>query len=156
MSKRSFKKQAGDTIIEVLLAMTVIGLSLGVAYGIANRSARIGRQAQERTEATKLAESQLELMKGYLNNNTVPRSSYQDANFYCVVESNPKINISSGIDPDIAQCFEIDGLYDLRIEYTLGPSGTDVFRSVVLWDDPSRTVTGVEDTRNKVEISYRP
>ncbi len=61
------KRHAGDTIIEVLLAMSIIGLVLGAAFGIANRSVQIGRDAQERTEALKIAESQLELFSAYYN-----------------------------------------------------------------------------------------
>lgn len=63
---RKYFKQRGDTIVEVLLAMAVIGMVLGVAYGIANRSVAIGRSAQERSEALKFAESQLELIKVYI------------------------------------------------------------------------------------------
>src|SRR6056297_3410972 len=57
------KQQRGDTIIEVLLAMSVIGLVLGSSYGIANRSLSIGREAQERTEALNLVETQLERLR---------------------------------------------------------------------------------------------
>ena len=78
-------RQRGDTIIEVLLAMTVIGMSLGISYGIANRATQTGRQAQERTEALKLAESQLELLKGNINSGAITRAAYQDSDFYCVV-----------------------------------------------------------------------
>lgn len=63
--KYKLKLQRGDTIVEVMLAMAVIGMVLGVAYGIANRSVTIGRSAQERSEALKIAESQLELIKEY-------------------------------------------------------------------------------------------
>jgi prepilin-type N-terminal cleavage/methylation domain-containing protein len=51
------KLQAGDTIIEVMLAMSIIGIVLGAAFGIANRSVSVGQDAQERTEALKLAET---------------------------------------------------------------------------------------------------
>lgn len=64
----SCAKQAGDTIIEVLLAMSVVGLVIGGAFGLASRAARTGQAAQERTEALKLAESQLEFTKSYVKN----------------------------------------------------------------------------------------
>lgn len=56
-------KQRGDTIVEVLLAMSVIGLVLGSAFGIANRNVATGQNAQERSEAIKEFETQLELLR---------------------------------------------------------------------------------------------
>lgn len=55
--------QAGDTLVEVMLAMAIIGLVLGGAYATASRSLRIGRQAQERGEALKQVEGQIEKIK---------------------------------------------------------------------------------------------
>jgi type II secretory pathway pseudopilin PulG len=53
-------KQRGDTIVEVMFAMAIIGLTLGIGYGIANRAIIIGRDAQEQTESSKFVEAQLE------------------------------------------------------------------------------------------------
>lgn len=57
------KLQRGDTIIEVMFAMVVIGFSLSIAFGIANKSIQTTQATQERTEAQKIAESQIELLK---------------------------------------------------------------------------------------------
>ncbi|MEX2014471.1 MAG: type II secretion system protein [Candidatus Saccharimonadales bacterium] len=56
----------GDTIIEILLSITVLSLVLSVSYALANKSAQSTRQAQERGEAQRLAEEQLELLRGYI------------------------------------------------------------------------------------------
>lgn len=58
-----YKSQIGDTIVEVLLAMAVVSSVLGGAYVAANRSVNANRSAQERAEAVKLVESQLERLK---------------------------------------------------------------------------------------------
>jgi prepilin-type N-terminal cleavage/methylation domain-containing protein len=55
--------QRGDTIIEVLIAIAIGSLILGITYSTMNRSLITGRRAQERSEALKLAESQLERIK---------------------------------------------------------------------------------------------
>ncbi len=55
--------QAGDTIIEVLIALAVLGAIIGGGYAIATRSLNGVQIANERSEATKLAEGQLEAMK---------------------------------------------------------------------------------------------
>jgi prepilin-type N-terminal cleavage/methylation domain-containing protein len=55
--------QRGDTIIEVMIAMTIMGLVLATAFATANRSLGIGRAAQERAEALELTETQVELLR---------------------------------------------------------------------------------------------
>jgi len=57
------KFQRGDTIVEVLIAMAVLGLVLASSFAIANRSYATGLNAQERNEALKIAESQVELLR---------------------------------------------------------------------------------------------
>lgn len=60
-------KQAGDTIVEVLVALAVSSLVMGSAIASANQSLRGSQRAQERSEAQKIAEAQLEQLryKGY-------------------------------------------------------------------------------------------
>jgi prepilin-type N-terminal cleavage/methylation domain-containing protein len=55
--------QRGDTIIEVLISITVIALVMGMAYGTAGRALATTRSSQERLEALKLAEGQIERIK---------------------------------------------------------------------------------------------
>lgn len=57
------RNERGDTIIEVLIAIAVVSLILGGAYVTTNNSLRAERGAQERTDATKLVEAQLESIK---------------------------------------------------------------------------------------------
>ncbi len=94
------KQQRGDTIIEVLLAMSVIGVVLGSAFGIANRSVATGRDAQERSEALKIAETQLELLKVYypLEPSIAVRSSA-----FCIDESKPGGQITANASSSSCQ-----------------------------------------------------
>ncbi len=55
--------QRGDTIVEVLVAITVVSMVLGGAYVTTNKSLLATRGAQERSNALKLTESQLEQLK---------------------------------------------------------------------------------------------
>lgn len=63
----SIKNQFGDTIVEVLIAILVVSVVLTGAYGAANRSLGIIRQSQERSEALKILEGQIELLKDSQN-----------------------------------------------------------------------------------------
>lgn len=61
----SLKKlsERGDTIVEVLVAIGVLSLILAAAFVLTNRSLQGTRSAQERLNATKLVETQLEQIK---------------------------------------------------------------------------------------------
>jgi type II secretory pathway pseudopilin PulG len=60
---------AGDTIIEVLIAIAVMSFVLGSAFAISNRSQLSIQDAQEHTEALKIAQSQVEQLKQISDNN---------------------------------------------------------------------------------------
>jgi type II secretory pathway pseudopilin PulG len=53
----------GDTIVEVLISMAVVSLILSGAYATVNRTVINARQAQERGEAIKQVEGQLEKLR---------------------------------------------------------------------------------------------
>lgn len=57
-------RQRGDTIVEVLIAIAVVSMILGGAYVTTHRSLLATRAAEERGNALKLAESQVEQLKG--------------------------------------------------------------------------------------------
>lgn len=53
----------GDTIIEVLLCIAIVGLAVTGAYAISSHSLEEGVSASERTTANKIASSQIEALK---------------------------------------------------------------------------------------------
>ena len=55
--------QRGDTIVEVLISITIVALVLGSAYAITNRSLHQGIEAKERTEALAYLQGQVETLK---------------------------------------------------------------------------------------------
>lgn len=64
LMQRLRRQSRGDTIVEVMVAIAVVALVLGGAYVTTNRSLMATRAAQERATALKLAESQVEQLKG--------------------------------------------------------------------------------------------
>lgn len=61
------RRQSGDTIIEVLVAMAIVSLVLGSSYAVINRTLANARQAQEHSEALKLLEGQFEQLHAAIN-----------------------------------------------------------------------------------------
>lgn len=57
------RNQRGDTIVEVLIAISIVSLTLAGAYASVSRSTNATRTAQERGEALKWAETQVEQLK---------------------------------------------------------------------------------------------
>ena len=124
MSKLKLFSQRGDTIIEVLLAMSVIGLVIGASFGIANRSGQIGQDAQERSEALKLAETQVELFKvAYKANDKITSRSENQP--FCLQSGDNSYTIYELDNPvckDINAAGNQEGFYSISI---IPPSNTD-------------------------------
>ena len=62
------KNQQGDTIVEVLIAITVISMVLVAAYVTTSRNVNAMTDTQEHSEALQLAQTQIE----FLHNTTTP------------------------------------------------------------------------------------
>jgi prepilin-type N-terminal cleavage/methylation domain-containing protein len=79
--------QRGDTIIEVLIVIAVITLVLAGAYVTTNRSLLATRAAQERGNALKLAETQIEEIKGLAATN--PTALFNTTSAFCIAGTPP-------------------------------------------------------------------
>lgn len=69
--------QRGDTIVEVLISIAVVSMILGGAYVTTNNSLQGTRAAQERSDALKVVEGQLEAIKSLAVSN--PNSLFGSA-----------------------------------------------------------------------------
>ena len=65
------KNNQGDTIVEVLIAVTVLMVIISGGYAITTRSLNGVRISQERSEATKIAEGQIEAISQRINGDSV-------------------------------------------------------------------------------------
>src|SRR4051812_27354890 len=62
--------EAGDTLIEVTIALTILSVVLSSAVVIATRATRLGVTAQERTSISDEAQGQMEALRGFRDNHT--------------------------------------------------------------------------------------
>ena len=85
---RSLKllNMTGDTIVEVLIAIGIVSIVLVGAYSSATRSFNNSRQSQERGEALKFAQTQLEKIKAFASKPT--KNVYESGNVYCFDSSD--------------------------------------------------------------------
>lgn len=58
--------ERGDTLVEVMIAIVIVSTVLGGAYVVSNHSLQATRSAQERSNALKLGEAQIEQLKSLI------------------------------------------------------------------------------------------
>jgi type II secretory pathway pseudopilin PulG len=116
VSAKSLKlNQLGDTIIEVLIAITVASTVLAITYGTMNRNVLVAQDTQERMEASKWAQGQLEELRRYAQiGGTYPGTPF------C---------LTNGVTS--APCTK-NNLYNLRIERDV--SDPRIYRIYAVWD----------------------
>ena len=135
------RSERGDTIVEVMIVLAILGLAIGIAYSTANRSLLNARQAQENARATEIAQGQVEALvslacpMGYatcpdpndIHSPTYPLFHRTVA--YCIVN-----NALPPVDSTNNQC-TIDGLYNIQILYHNTASQPHTFEVQVQWAD---------------------
>lgn len=62
IGKNKFSNR-GDTIVEVMIVLAVLGFAISISFATANRSLLNARQAQENSEATAYVQSQVEALQ---------------------------------------------------------------------------------------------
>ncbi len=133
--------QKGDTIIEVLIAMTIAASVLAITYSTMNRNLIISQESQERTQASKIAQGQLEALKGYNEgSNPLP----------CLKGNTPN-NITSGFPSDTAVIVNTAPCTQDYYNFGIIRDSSDpkLYRVYVVWDKLKGT------GNNQVIMVYR-
>ena len=158
MSMKTVQKiklsQRGDTIVEVMLSIAIIGMVLGASYTTSTRALRTGRFAQEHTEALKLAESQIEKLKYIASIITsvavVPPNIFDPtaagATPFCIDNSPPPFaKIVTGTPAFTTSCMST--FYTSTVTYN---KVGDIFTVAVTW-----TTEGNSGQQGNVQIAYK-
>lgn len=82
VSKLRKLRETGDTIIEVLIAITIITATLGGAFVSADQSSKTTRRSQERGEALKITEGHVERFKAAAGIRDLFNKT--ESTYYCV------------------------------------------------------------------------
>ncbi len=136
-----FNSQRGDTIIEVLICLAILGLVLGSSYSLANRSLQQTLLAREHTEVIKILSGQIERFKA-------DAADRQNTTKYCY---NPGPFDNS----DPSKCL-FNNLYRVSIKWTPGdataiPPAPEVYTFQAQWDS-----LGSDSSTQQEQIFYRP
>ena len=109
-------KQRGDTIIEVMLVVAILGLAFSIAYATANTSVVKARNSQEHAEALQFMDSQVELLRTNLSANTAVATSGHD---FCMdtTTHTPPIAVKAVPTPISVCNVGVSNRYALTIKY---------------------------------------
>lgn len=151
-----FKATAGDTIVEVLIAMAVASSVMGGAFVVVNRTMANTRQAQEHSEALQLANGQIERIIKLATVNAAAVKS-QAPRYMCADQTDghlitqPTLTatepITAGDSSYANDCKGIGSVqYRIAFKYDLP---NDFFKVYITW--PSATGNGYD----QVNLSYR-
>ncbi len=102
MSLRStINNTFGDTIIEVMVVLAILGSGIAISYSSVSRSLSLSQDAKERMEATQLLQTQIEYVReAVLNPNSrigtaMATSTHQSGNVFCFTNSASIYNFNS-------------------------------------------------------------
>jgi prepilin-type N-terminal cleavage/methylation domain-containing protein len=158
------RKQRGDTIVEVLVAVAIISSVLGLAYATMNRNLQSIRDNQERTEASKLAQGQIELLKNAWETKSARKDiKDRDERGFCVYLDNSnklKIrNLGNDLPNDDVQdddfddyhddCKSENRIYNIGVKKVTGVSSDTTYRIYV------RYFKVGSDSRHDIKFVYR-
>ena len=90
--RSSNRRQAGDTIVEVLIVLTILSLAFSISYATATRGLAASRQAQEHSEALQFLTSQIELLRTADKDNI----AFTGSNSFCMTAQNTAVAFASG------------------------------------------------------------
>jgi Tfp pilus assembly protein PilV len=152
--------EIGDTIVEVLFAVVVIGIVLTGAYAVVTHSITDEQDAQEHSYALGLVQSQIEQLRAYIISNpsgTLPFSSETGCMYSSTtapVTLTPELNTINGTS---SYCL-VQGNLPTNSQYTLSiklasgsnPTTSPLYEVSVKW--PSLLAGGSID---RLSIPYR-
>lgn len=158
--KKALLNQAGDTIVEVMIVLSILGLAMGTAYATANRSLLNARQAQESSIATGIAQSQIEQIRQLAGEpESSPNNVFMDTAPYrfCITETGTVQDTGFlGNDPTLLSDYPAncrmgdDDLYHVSVQYeNPDPVRPHNFVVRVVWEDVAGNGT------DSVTMTYR-
>ena len=147
--------QSGDTIIEVLIVLAVLGLSFGISSATASKSLTKSRNAEEHSRALGILGNQLE----WLRTATAQETFTPPTEAFCM--TNPTTydsTFSSGFDPKDLEHYptacvptQNDSLYHLYIRYNSTPA-PGYYDLMVRWDGAGGLPQQSEEMTYRVHV----
>lgn len=151
MSMWRMRREAGDTIIEVLISVVVVSSVLVSAFAVVNKTSQYTIQNQEHNVALKILEGQMERLK--IASVDPGSDMYTYSKTFCMggandVKKNDFNNLPAADDKYDSECIQPAPVpYHIFIKRGTG-SSVDTFTATAVWD-------GVTGSQDQVQIVYK-
>lgn len=138
--------QAGDTLVEVMLATAILSLVLAGAFTISNRATRINQTANERTQVSNLMQREAELIRASRDNDKAThwagvdaRSNVSENSAFCEGTGSNESTAAFYMEDDLTITdiqndpsgkmidYEPTDLFDIWVEAVDGPGPVVVY-----------------------------
>lgn len=149
---RLHKRQRGDTIVEVLIAIAVSSALLMITYSTMNRNTAVIRANQERSEAIRIAQGQIESLTRLLAADPSPIPNDNNAAFCIYPEVRTLASVpDTGMDSDNFDKYQSSGCVDNFYHFAIARQGSsNNYRVYVRWYR-----FGANDRRDQIIMAYR-
>jgi prepilin-type N-terminal cleavage/methylation domain-containing protein len=153
IKSRLKQNNRGDTIIEVLIVLAILGMALGITYATASRSLLSTSGAQENSQATAYLKSQAETLRYLAPVQSGSQDIFTPSGAFCI-DPDPSSLVTVPVTTPLnltsypAEC--IQGFYHVSIIRS-APDGNNAsdFILTARWDD----IHG--DGTDSVTLTYR-
>jgi len=151
--KKHVFNQKGETIVEVLIAIALLGFALGSGFAIANKSKNTMQASQERYQAQLVANGQADSLKKYLSD-PAKRATMdtRPVNYlFCLYSASGSLALEpiSGALPSNCRT-GLNNLYEVRVtKKSMSAPNPDTYFIQVKWDSLINTTN-----QDKVELLY--
>ena len=155
MTTKKGRRHSGDTIVEVLIAITVLSMALGTGFAIVSQSNKGLQANKEQFQAQQLANQQVE----YLRASTAGMRNTFSSNPDCLVVSGAGFSTVTGASCQNLAMGGGAGIYTVDISCvisgvgkepcppTVAPGQTQTYSVVVTWDN-------VKNSQSRLELQY--
>ncbi|HSX37131.1 MAG TPA: type II secretion system protein [Patescibacteria group bacterium] len=130
--KRLAHDRRGDTIVEVLIALAILGLAFSISFATANHALIVARNAEEHSEALQYLDSQVELARSDAGDDSL----YNPPVSQCIDTIAGDVNYGKPIPATSINC-KISSLYNLSYTYLQAKDSNnipqDIFTFTVAW-----------------------
>jgi Tfp pilus assembly protein PilV len=119
----------GDTVVEVMISMTVLAVVVGSAYAISTRSFQIGLNSQYRDQAVRYSQQQVEILKEADNNSPSTIGTYttfHPGSQFCIDPSTEAPQLVSSGNCLMNSAYTVSDTYDTTAKS---------FEVITSWDD---------------------
>ena len=127
------RDEHGDTIVEVMIVLAILGLAIGISFATANRSLNATTQAQQASQATTVLQAQIEDLRslaGYTGNDAT--ENIYTTSPYCLVANDGSVVVTPvPAAPAANPCANLQNIYTVSISY----DGSSTFTASATWND---------------------